>query len=187
MPDFRVQKAVDRLPIDDQTAADAGADGNIKAAFKAFGRTDRGFGQGRGVHVGIHGDGNLQGPGEFRHNGKIPPGKLGRRRDGTEGGGGRVQVQRTEAADAQGGDRMLPEKGDHLRHGFLWRVCRYFGSFKEIPFFIQHGQNHFCSAGFKRSVAFHALSVPFCFIAVLSYYTSREKKTRGAGRIMTNI
>ncbi len=42
-------------------AADAGADGDIEAAFEAFGRTEDGFGQGRGVHIGIHGDGNLQG------------------------------------------------------------------------------------------------------------------------------
>lgn len=176
--DFRMQKAVDRLAVDDQTAADTGADGDIEAAFKAFGRTEDGFGQGRGVHIGIHGDGDLQGLREFRDNGVIAPGQLGRCRDGAESRGGWVQIQGAEAADAQGGNGMLPEKGDHFGHGFLRRFRREFGPFEEIALFIQHGQNHFCSAGFKRSVAFHDLSVPFCFIAVLSYYTHGGQKTR---------
>ena len=187
--DFRMGQAVDRPAAEDEAPADAGAHRHIQAAAQPPGRPQLRFRQGRGVHIRIQRRRHPQRLPEGGQDGIIPPGQLRRRRDGPIGRGGRIQVQGPEAPDAQGLDGVFPEKGNHLRHGFLRGAGGQGTFFQGFAPFIHDRQHHLGAAGLQRSVqAAHRIhsSPCFAFFAFSAFPSSiiphrRGKENRRSG------
>ena len=77
MSPLRVHQAMNKLPFAKQTAADAGANGQIQTVEQTFGGAQGAFRQRRRVDIGVYSAGNTQSTLQFFQQGITLPGQLG--------------------------------------------------------------------------------------------------------------
>ena len=155
VPDFRMDQPVHRLAVDDQAAANAGADRHIETTVEPPRSAEPCFRQCRSVDVRVKADGHLQRLPERREQRIIAPGQLRRGGDIAKGRGSGVEIERAERPDAQRGEGKAPEIFRHPRHRFRRGQGRIHRTIRQCAVFVKDRQHHLGAASFQSAVIPH--------------------------------
>ena len=136
---------------DDDAQAHPGAHGDVDAAGGPPGAAPEGLPQGGGVYVRVQAHGQTQAVPKEGQNGAAPPARLGRGLDNAVVRAPGVQLQGAEAAHAQGGQALIPEKGQELRDGLLGRAGRDGQPVQNLALGRGRGADHLGPAGLQSA------------------------------------
>ena len=98
--DLGMEQAVDRPPVDEDPAADPGADGDVDEGVEPLGGAVAPLAHRGGVDVGVEGDRDAERRRQRRDHVGVAPARLRRRRDRPPARRGAVHLDRAEGADA---------------------------------------------------------------------------------------
>ena len=151
MPGLGMQHAVEQMPANVHTRANAGAHRDVDHVVEALARTVYDLAQACTVHVGVVAAGYVEPTGHFAKEVIAAPSDLGRLQDVTVVGRFGIDRRGTKGSDTKGGDPLIGEPLDHGGNRLRWLFRGNARTFHDRSIGIAGRQHHLGATRLDRT------------------------------------
>ena len=176
VPALGVYHPVVRLPVNYYADANARPHSYVHTAGEPLRAAPGRLAEGGGVHVRVYAHGHAELRAEDAHYRVVPPAKLGGCRYAAVGLRIPVQVQKPEAADAEGVDILPAEIFQYLRHTARRLRGGYANLLHYAAVLAPNGAHHFRAACLQRSQISHKMSPRILYLCRFSCPLYRSRR-----------